>query len=318
MNILRLGTTPLTVSYTGLTPNDDYFVEVYDDYGVMLVSETVTAAFDGMVEYVLPPDFSKYDQTCSLYLYSMVNDAVDEAVVIDSLYIYRPYVAPTNDMTQDELEDFLKQERAARQIIDSITGGFYYKKAVIQMVGNGTDYLPVYRRVNKINYVYKNNVLVYDRFNTVDPQEVYYITPDKTAVTVYVGGEANRLESAAIQTRKALSDAYSVFSTDYDSPKTLSHYEGGMFFPKGADYVIFGEAGWSVVPQDISEACSMLMNDISCNKLSYVQKYITEYETDQFRIKYSDMALKSKGTGNLDVDRILSNYTNTITYIGVL
>jgi hypothetical protein len=71
-----------------------------------------------------------------------------------------------------------------------------------------------------------------------------------------------------------------------------------------------------VVPQDIKDATNMLIEDIKCGKLSYVTKYISEYETDQFRVKYNDLALK--GSGNLLVDRILQNYSIPIYRIGVL
>jgi hypothetical protein len=60
----------------------------------------------------------------------------------------------------------------------------------------------------------------------------------------------------------------------------------------------------------------MLINDLKCGKLSYAQKYITEYETDQFRVKYSDLSLR--GTGNLLVDKILEGYSIPIYRLGVL
>jgi hypothetical protein len=85
---------------------------------------------------------------------------------------------------------------------------------------------------------------------------------------------------------------------------------------KEYDYVITGEFGWPVVPQDIQDATRMLINDISCNKLQYVSQYIKEYKTDQFTIKYDDLA--SSGTGNMLVDKILSQYNNNFQRMGVL
>ena len=87
-------------------------------------------------------------------------------------------------------------------------------------------------------------------------------------------------------------------------------------FPKDWDYVVYGEFGWPVVPQDIKDATRMLIEDLRCGKLTYINKYIAEYETDQFKVKYSDMSLK--GSGNLLVDKILQNYSIPIYRLGVL
>jgi hypothetical protein len=87
-------------------------------------------------------------------------------------------------------------------------------------------------------------------------------------------------------------------------------------FPKDYDFVITGEFGWPVVPLDIQEATKMLINDMECNKSQYLSKYIKEYKTDQFTIKYDDLAWK--GTGNMMVDQILSAYQNSFDKMGVL
>lgn len=318
MNILRQPPFPLSVSYDGLDPNTDYILEIYDDHTFLELSEVVTTNGSGVISYTLPTSFEKYDETYSLYIYTMdLNDDPDETVVIDSLYIYRPYVNPLTmaDIDCDE-QEYIDLERTARQIIDTLVGGFYYSSGEIETVGLGADYLPLSKRANRINQVYENNVKVYDRIDPIDGQHTYILSPDKTAMTIQVNNEYNRLQSKEVRLPIAASDSFMLYGDDYDAVQALTEVRGAAMFPKDWDYTVYGEWGWAVVPQDIKDATRMLMNDLKCGKLSYIQKYVTEYETDQFKVKYSDLSLK--GTGNLLVDKILENYSIPIYRLGVL
>lgn len=318
MDILRQTPFPMQASYEDLDPDTDYLLEIYDDHTNLVVSSSVTSDSSGIITYDLTGDFEKFDETYSLYVYSMdVNGDADQTIVIDNLYIYRPYINPLSlGETFGEDEDYILLERTARQIIDTLVGGFYYSKGEVQSVGLGADFLPLPKRANKINSVYENNVKVYDRIDPIDGQYTYYITPDKTAMTIATGQEYNRLQSKEVRLPIAASDSFMLYGDDYDAVQALTEIKGAAMFPKDWDYVVYGEWGWPVVPQDIKDATKMLINDIKCNNLSYVNKYITEYETDQFRIKYSDLSIK--GSGNLIVDKILESYSVPIYKIGVL
>jgi hypothetical protein len=82
------------------------------------------------------------------------------------------------------------------------------------------------------------------------------------------------------------------------------------------DYRITVEHGYTTVPSDIVRATEMLIHDIECGKLDYYKRFISSYNTDQFRIQF-DKGL-FEGTGNIIVDKILSKYAKSITKIGVL
>lgn len=60
----------------------------------------------------------------------------------------------------------------------------------------------------------------------------------------------------------------------------------------------------------------MLIDDIKCGKLDYYKRYISAYNTDQFRIQFDKNMMS--GTGNLLVDKILEKYITSITKPGVL
>lgn len=318
MNILRQPPFPIEVSYSDLDASTDYILEIYDDHTNLIVSEVVSSNGSGIVDFELPQGFEKFDDTYSLYIYTMdLDDLPDQTIVIDTLYIFRPYINPLtiSDDTCTQ-EEYITLERTARQIIDTLVGGFYYYSSEVEASGLGADFLPLSKRSNRINQVYENNVKVYDRLDPISGQYTYIITPDKTALTIQVSETYNRLQSKSVHLPVAASDSFMLYGDDYDQIMALTQIAGPSMFPKDWDYVVYGEFGWPVVPQDIKDATRMLMEDIRCGKLSYINKYITEYETDQFKVKYSDLSLK--GSGNLLVDKILQNYSIPIYRLGVL
>jgi hypothetical protein len=87
-------------------------------------------------------------------------------------------------------------------------------------------------------------------------------------------------------------------------------------FPAGWDYVVVVETGWPVIPNDIKIATKMLIEDMKCNQLPYLNNYITQYESEQYKIKFDAAAFKN--TGNTTVDMILSNYTGSFYRLGVV
>lgn len=221
----------------------------------------------------------------------------DEIIFDDSYETTRPYVDPsTKATTASDIAAYADNEGIARAIIDSIVGeGFYYKKKVLNFTGTGSDYLPIWDDVKKVLSVYENNKLVTDR--------EYEVTSDKTAIVEKSTDNINRAESAPLVLPAASSDSL--------DPQFI--YRG---FGKTWDYRITVEYGYSSVPSDIVKATEMLVHDIECGKLDYYKRFVTSYNTDQYRIQF-DKGL-FEGTGNILVDKILSKYTKSITKLGVL
>ena len=223
---------------------------------------------------------------------------IDGDIVSDTTYeIVRPYVNPTTKGdTASDISAYADNEELARAIIDSIVGeGFYYKKKVLNFTGTGSDYLPIWDDVKKVLTVYENNKLVTDR--------EYEVTSDKTAIVEKSTDNINRAESAPLVLPAASSDSL--------DPQFI--YRG---FGKTWDYRITVEYGYTSVPSDIVKATEMLVHDIECGKLDYYKRFISSYNTDQYRIQF-DKGL-FEGTGNILVDKILSKYTKSITKLGVL
>jgi hypothetical protein len=224
---------------------------------------------------------------------------VGTEIIFDDIYsIVRPYVNPsTMAQTASEITEYARYEEIARAVVDSvIPEGFYYKKKVVETVGLGADYLPLWTDAKKILSVFENNVLVTDR--------TYEITKDKTAITETMTDMVNRDEQAPLIIPAASSDI-----VDANLPPLRG-------FPNGYDYKLILETGYPAVPSDVARAATLLIDDIKCGRLDYYQRYITSYNTDQFRLQFDKRMFE--GTGNIVVDKILSKYSKSITRLGVL
>jgi len=273
----------------------DITVTITDMADLSISTSTFTESSSGeTLEISLP---GKYD---SSYRVEIVKDlgTSDEQILQDETYeIVRPYVDPsTKATTASDIAAYAINEEIARAVIDSVvTDGFYYRKKVLNFTGTGSDYLPVWDDVKKVLEVYENNKLVTDR--------EFEVTSDKTAIVEKSTDNINRAESAPLVLPAASSDSL--------DPQFI--YRG---FGKTWDYRIVVEHGYTAVPSDIVRATEMLIHDIECGKLDYYKRFISSYNTDQYRIQF-DKGL-FEGTGNIIIDKILSKYVKSITKIGVL
>jgi hypothetical protein len=323
MLILRQAPYDSFISYT-LEPSTEYKLRIEDSNYKVVFEDFITSTNVGVLTISwtgvygvddTPYDFRKYDDS-----YHVEITDNDEIVGQDNLTIERPYINPkTLGETASEIAAATEHESLARAIIDSITGGFYFKTKWIETVGQSTDYMPLWDQTYKILKVYENAELVYD--TSLETPALgdwnYLVTKDKTAITkdpAYVITDFNRAESNPVGLNMASSDSFSMFDTS-DSGNTIA-LKSGVLFPQGTDYLFLLETGYRVVPYDIQDATKMLINDISCGKLDYFKRYVTDYSTDQFKIKIDPTALS--GTGNILVDKILDKYVTNVKKPGML
>jgi hypothetical protein len=272
------------------TQNTD-FLEILTDLSDLSFTETTHSVLGGDVITTTIP--TKYDGSYRLEIKSSSDELLDE-----TYEIVRPYVKPSElGETASEIAEYTKYEEIARAVIDSvIPEGFYYKKRTLELVGLGADYIPLWWDAKRILAVYENDVLVEDR--------TYEITRDKTAITETVFDGVNRNEQAPLILPAAASDLVDT---------VLPPLRG---FPNGYDYKFVLEVGYPTVPSDIVRAATLLIDDIKCGRNDYYQRYISAYNTDQFRLQFDSRVFE--GTGNIIVDKILSKYVKSITRLGVL
>ena len=295
MKILRVPPySNTTVNFTipaGYTVATDFKMYLYDMADLSFSHNEFLNKVTGQTISTTIP--GRYD---SHYELTVLNE--NEQTIHSEFYeVVRPYSNPSdNATTASDVAEYTKNEELARAIIDSVVPeGFYYKRKVLNFTGTGSDYLPIWDDVKKVLSVYENNKLVEDR--------TYEVTSDKTAIVESSTENINRAESAPLVLPAASSD----------SLNPLFVYRG---FAHTWDYRIEVECGYISVPSDITRAAEMLIHDIACGKLDYYKRFISSYNTDQYRIQF-DKGL-FEGTGNIIVDKILSKYAKSITKIGVL
>jgi hypothetical protein len=331
--VLRLPPYPLSVTYKVPDETADYILVIEDVGEQREIEEFVsgesglTSSSEGTITYELSGDFVKYDKSYAVTVYEDIDGERGDIVVEDNLQIERPYINPTelatanNETSATDIAKYKEYESLARAIIDTVVGGFYYRRKYIEVVGQETDYIPLWDRTHKILKVYENAELVYDLSDTENGPALgdfnYLITKDKTAITkdpVQSIDSLNRAERRPARIPVASSDSFAIFDTeDSGNVQTIT---AGVGFPNGTDYIFLVEEGYKVVPIDIQDATKLLINDIKCGKLDYYKRYVKNYSTDQFKIEYDKRMIE--GTGNIIVDKILSKYVDNIVRPGVL
>lgn len=291
MEILRVPPYPIGATFT-VDADTEYEVSILDMVDSSLSTQTITSDSDGKLFVQLESDIDAE--------YTISFDGEEELVTV-----VRPYVDPnTLAETASDIAKFIKYERVARSIIDSvIPEGFYYKKQILQTTGLGSDYIPLWSNAKKIYGVYENNVLVYDSYNPSEYARSFEITKDKTAIVESYSEAINRFEGGPIVLPFAASD-----NNDLDFT-----YRG---FPNTFDYTFILGVGYKRIPSDIVTATETLIDDIACGRLDYYQRYASQYSTDQFNVKMDGRVFE--GTGNAIVDKILSKYAKSIRTVGVL
>jgi len=292
MEILRVPPYPVSVDIEMPAASTSYSYKVVDMADFSIITGNVISNINKIVTINLP---SSYDGDYE----------VQVGTKKEYYSLRRPYVNPnTKGTTASEIAEYAQHEELARAIIDAVSDEeFYFEKKVIETTGVGADYLPIWDKAKDVLKVYENNVLVWDAANPEDYEYEYALTDDGTAITIVYPDAINKDESAPIM----------LPSSNTDLTEFHLSYRG---FPKTFDYKVVLEVGYPAVPSDIVRATQLLVEDISCGKLDYYKRYIGSYNTDQFRIQFDKSVFE--GTGNLIVDKILSKYSKSITFIGVL
>jgi hypothetical protein len=246
----------------------------------------------------------RYDNNYRVELFKIVSGK--EVLIYEEFYeLIRPYVDPnTLGTTASEIAEYTTLELVARSIIDTfVSEGFYNKKITVVGTGNGSDYFSLWDRAYRVFKIYENNELVYDRSTPDTNKYDYVITSDKTAIQKVYSGQLNRYESTAPNLVSGRGD--------------LGYYGyDATGFPTNYDYTIVVDQGYLTVPADIEYATKILIEDLKCGKLDYYKRYVTAYNTDQFRIQFDKTMFD--GTGNFLVDKILEKYVKTITKPGII
>lgn len=183
-------------------------------------------------------------------------------------------------------------EKYARKLIEAYTAQFFYLYDETQVVyGYGSDILPLPFRVHELHELYENDVLLVDNIDNVnnwlyDPivsESRFGIRVDRTQVldnTVYT---ANGLVPPSVND---------------------IGYHGA--FKKDFRYTVKGRFGWSSVPDNVEEACIILIKQFFEKDTAWRNKYVKNISAFDWQFEYMEDA--HRGTGNLYADQLLLPY----------
>ena len=284
--------TSLTATFT-VSPSGTYTLDYEDLYTGESFSASAST-ISGAVSFTLAPKYLDYTGS----LAASVKDSTGDTVIMTNIEIIRPYCNLDSVASALSITDGseIGYERLARYIIDSQTQGFPFIRKEKDIIGMGMDYLPIDEKIYKIYKVYKNEELVYDSSLSASVNLVTYaITKDGSSIT--------NVENESDAENKV--NYKPVWHERYLDPA----------FADGSEYRVDADYGWKVIPQDIQEACEMLVQDIKSDNLRYINRYIESFDNEDFKIKFAKNP--TAGTGNMFVDKILEKYRNRLR-IGVL
>lgn len=286
MEVLRVNGQVPTVSFSGLVPSTEYTLTYTDEYTENEISSTEESNESGVVVFTLDSRYASYDGN----LYAVVKNYLEEEVAVTNIDVLRPYVSDLSALSTElnkSISAVTEMERTARYIIDSeVPQGFGFIRKEKEVIGNGSDFLVINEKINKLYKVYENGILLYDS-ESENNEVTFAISKDKTSI-VPVQSHQNKTEYPEVWRDRYL----------------------GRSFADGYDYIIDADYGYKTIPQDIQEATKLLCGDLSSDNMKYLNKYIESFDNQDFKIKFAKNFNAS--TGNLVVDRILTKYKNDI------
>jgi len=210
------------------------------------------------------------------------------AEVIEDLNIGTD-VSDPNYKTYHELQ---MAEKYARKLIESFTAQFFYLYDDTQILyGHGSDILPLPFRIYEIHEVYENDVLLVDNINNVS-NWVY----DPIISESNFGIRVNRQD---------LMDNVTYTANGLIPPSINDRGFAGAF-KKDFRYSVSGRFGWSSVPDNVEEACIILIQQFFEKDTAWRNKYVKSISTFDWKFDYMEDA--HRGTGNLYADQLLTPY----------
>jgi hypothetical protein len=186
-------------------------------------------------------------------------------------------------------------EKYARKLIESFTAQFFYLYDERQVVyGSGSDILPLPFKIYQIHELYENDVLLIDNINEVNNWMYTPIISEST-----YGIRVNR---------QSLMDNL-IYSSNGLIPPSYMDYSPGGAFQKDYRYAVQGRFGWSSVPDNVEEACIILIKQFFEKDTSWRNKYVKNISAFDWKFEYMEDA--HRGTGNLYADQLLLPYVIT-------
>ena len=120
MDILRQTPFPLQASYDGLDPSTDFILQIYDDHTNLVVSSSVTSDVSGVVTYDLTGYFEQFDETYSLYIYSLDEEDEPDRLAPAVHGVVAEQIEDDHDPHEDEHEQDEQPEQGQQEAAEIV------------------------------------------------------------------------------------------------------------------------------------------------------------------------------------------------------
>lgn len=186
-------------------------------------------------------------------------------------------------------------EKYARKLIEAFTAQFFYLYDEKQIVyASGSDILPLPFKIHQIHELYENDVLLVDNINEVN-NWIYNPIISESGFGIRVN-------------RQDLMDDI-VYTANGLVPPSIVNYGNSGAFKKDYRYAVQGRFGWSSVPDNVEEACIILIKQFFEKDTAWRNKYVKNISAFDWKFEFMEDA--HRGTGNLYADQLLLPYVIT-------
>lgn len=197
-----------------------------------------------------------------------------------------------SDPNYKSYHDIQMAEKYARKSIELYTTQFFYPYSDVHVAyGYGNDILPLPFKINQLTQLYENDILVYD---INDPTVTWLYAPIITESGFGIRVNKNDMADGLVYSANGL------------VPPTIYDQKYGGAFKKDYRYVVKGKFGWESVPDNVEEACIILINDFFNKDLAWRNRYVSKIQTFDWTFEYMEDA--HRGTGNYYADMLLQPY----------
>lgn len=217
-------------------------------------------------------------------------DVVTPYASIDEFLDRHPEYGP-GGKKEKSIEQLKEAERAARTIINAFVGQSFGKWSnTIQVIGSGNGVVDLYSPVINIERMVSGTDLTGPNMMSNG-----LITMDGNSI---IWQPRNAYEFA---TNEPVS--YSTGETIYAPPVTRYGFKSGTLF------TIKGIFGWDSVPNEINWCALQMMNDFFCREQIWRKRGAVSVRASDWRYEFNKAMINS--TGDIDVDRVLSQFQQT-------
>jgi hypothetical protein len=219
---------------------------------------------------------------------SIVKPYVSLAEVYEDLGFGTDYGDP-NHKTYHDLQ---MAEKYARKTIENFCNQVFYSYNDFQVVyGAGTNLVPLPFKLLELHELYENDIKIVDTINNVNNWS-YLPMPVESGFGLRVD-QSSQFDNT-------------IYTANGLVPPTVNDWGFGGAFKKNSRYRIQGKYGWKDVPDNVEEACIVLMKDFFSKDAAWKNKYIKNIQTFDWQFEFTGDAYR--GTGNFYADQLLAPY----------